>query len=266
MQSLRDRAVGGLVAQMGAAQFVTPPFQTQYRKLAAERLPGADVQRQYALADKAWAQGDSAAAIGALQQVKSGPWASDVAKDVARRQQIAAQFAALKSARGTPGYEDQLLAFNASLDPQADAYYARAIDEDLNAIRDTALRRANALLNQAAAAWRQYRNNGMIAGEQQLETGISSKFRAQAHLLAEAQTDARQGLRIYEQLKLEDTDQWGHIRDDIQAEIDLQRRSLNELRMVLDPAVLKTKLDLVGEGSKTVASSSPTGAAAEGAK
>ncbi|MFJ5381841.1 hypothetical protein ACIPID_09225, partial [Cupriavidus sp. CER94] len=38
--------------------------------------------------------------------------------------------------------------------------------------------------------------------------------------------------------------------DDIQAEIDTQRRSLNDLRMVLDPAVLKAKLALVGEGSK----------------
>ena len=262
VQALRDRAVNALIAQMSTARFTTPPFQAQYQKLAADRLPTADVQRQYAQAAAAWAKGDSATAISALQQVRSGPWAPDVAKDIARRQHVVAQFAALKPAQGTPGYEDQLLAFSASLDPQADAFYAKAIDADVNAIRDAALRRANALLNQAATAWRQYRNNGLIAGEQRLETGISPKFRAQAKLLAGAQADARQGLRIYEQLKIEDTAQWNRIRDDIQAEIDQQRRSLNELHMVLDPAVLKTKLDLVGEGSKTVAA----GASAEGAK
>ncbi|MBV8271388.1 MAG: FHA domain-containing protein [Cupriavidus sp.] len=266
MQRLRDRAVSALVAGMGTASFATPPFQAQYRKLTESRLPTGDVQRQYALANKAWAQGDSAAAISALQQVKSGPWAPDVAKDVAHKQQVAAQFAAVKSARGSPGYEDQLLAFYASLDPQADAFYIKAVDADVNGIRDVALRRANTLLNQGATAWRQYRNNGLIAGEQRLETGISAKFRAQAKLLADAQADVRQGLRIYDQLKVEDTAQWGKIRDDIQAEIDMQRRSLNELRMVLDPAVLNTKLELVGEGSKTVADGGTAGVAAEGAK
>ena len=58
--------------------------------------------------------------------------------------------------------------------------------------------------------------------------------------------------RSYAQLKIEDTAQWSKVRDDIQAEIDAQRRSLNDLRMVLDPAVLKAKLALVGEGSQEV--------------
>ncbi|SDC15976.1 FHA domain-containing protein [Cupriavidus sp. YR651] len=250
IRALRDRATGPLVAQMGKASFVTPPFQAQYQKLLASRLPDADVQRQYALAAKAWGQGDSAAATDALRQVTSGPWASDVAKDVAHKQQVAAQFAAVKAARGGSGYEDQLLTFYASLDPEADAYYVKAVDADVNGIREAALRRANALLNRAATSWRQYRNNGLIAGEQRLDSGISAKFRAQAKLLADAQDDARQGLRIYAQLKAEDSAQWSKVRDEIQAEVDLQRRSLNDLRMVLDPAVLKAKLALVGEGSK----------------
>ncbi len=250
IQSLRDRTPGPLVAQMQAANLSTPPFQAQYQKLKAARLPGDDVQRQYAVAAKAWEQGDSASAIQALKAITSGPWAADVAKDVAHKEQVAAQYAAVKAARGTPGYEDQLLAFYAALDPQADAFYAKSIDADVNNIREAALRRANTLLNRAATSWRQYRNNGLIAGEQRLEAGISAKFRAQAKLLADAQDDARQGLRIYAQLKIEDSAQWSKIRDDIQAEIDAQRRSLNDLRMVLDPAVLKAKLALVGEGSK----------------
>ena len=250
VQSLRDRAVGPLVALMQHANLATPPFQAQYQKLKAGRLPADDVQKQVGLANAAWVQGDSAAAIGALKVITSGPWAADVAKDATHKEQVAAQYAAVKSARGSPGYEDQLLAFYASLDPQADAFYAKAVDADVNNIRDVALRRANTLLNRAATSWRQYRNNGLIAGEQRLESGISAKYRAQAKLLSDAQDDARQGLRIYAQLKIEDTDQWNKIRDDIQAEIDAQRRSLNDLRMVLDPAVLKAKLALVGEGSK----------------
>ncbi|MNK88853.1 hypothetical protein D3C87_1088370 [compost metagenome] len=55
--------------------------------------------------------------------------------------------------------------------------------------------------------------------------------------------------------------EWTKVRDEIQAEVDLQRRSLNDLRMVLDPAVLRAKLELVGEGSKGAApDAAPEGA------
>ena len=61
--------------------------------------------------------------------------------------------------------------------------------------------------------------------------------------------------------------EWTKVRDEIQAEVDLQRRSLNDLRMVLDPAVLRAKLELVGEGSKEAASagaSAPASTTASG--
>lgn len=250
IESLRIRAPGPLVALMQQARFATPPFQAAYQKLKATRLPGDDVQKPYLAASKAWEQGDGASALAALKAVAAGPWAADVAKDATHKEQVLAQYAAIKAGRGSPGYEEQLLAFYESLDPKTDGYFARNIDADVNSIRDTALRRANQLLNRAATAWRQYRNNGLIAGEQRLESGISAKFRSQARLLADAQDDARKGLRIYAQLKIEDSAQWSKIRDDIQAEVDTQRRSLNDLRMVLDPAVLKAKLALVGEGGK----------------
>lgn len=250
IESLRDRAPGPLVTLMQKASFSTPPFQAAYQKLKATRLPGDDVQKQYAAASKAWEQGDGAAALAVLKTVTAGPWSADVAKDAAHKEQVLAQYAAIKAGRGSPGYDDQLLSFYASLDPKADAFFAKGVDADVNSIRDAALRRANMLLNRAATGWRQYRNNGMIAGEQRLESGISAKFRSQAKLLADAQDDARQGLRIYAQLKIEDTEQWNKVRDDIEAEIDSQRRSLGDLRMVLDPTVLKAKLALVGEGSK----------------
>ncbi len=58
-------------------------------------------------------------------------------------------------------------------------------------------------------------------------------------------------MRIYAQLKAEDSAQWGKVQEEIDAEIELQRRSLNELRMVLEPGLLKTKLQLIkGSGSE----------------
>ena len=262
MQALRERAPAALVAHMRTANLSTPPFQAAYQALRP-RLPGDDVLAQYAKAEKAWEQGDSATAVAALRSIKTGPWAADIARDAARREQVARQFAAVSNARGSAGYDEQLLALYASLDPHADAFFTRAVEANVETIREGALRHANTLLNRAATNWRQYRNNGLISSEQRLEAAISPKFRAQAKLLADAQDDARQGLRIYTQLKIDDTEQWTRIRDDIQAEIDAQRRALNELRMVLDPAVLKAKLALLGEGSNQ-ATAATTGAAGAG--
>ncbi|QET02384.1 FHA domain-containing protein [Cupriavidus pauculus] len=251
IQALRNRMLGPLTAQMAAVHFSTPPFRAAYDKLAAEKLPEAAIAEHYVAATQAWARGEGEAALGALGRIEAGPWREELAQDIAHKRQVLDQYAALPRARGTAGYEDQLLGLHAMLDPDADAWYVRAIDGDVNAIREAALRRANLLLNRAATAWRQYRNNGLIGGEQRLEAGISPKFRAQAKLLADAQADARQGLRIYTQLKADEISQWSKVRDDIQAEVDLQRRSLNDLRMVLDPAVLKAKLALVGEPTPT---------------
>jgi hypothetical protein len=101
-------------------------------------------------------------------------------------------------------------------------------------------------MNGALASWRQYRRDGAIGGEQRLESEISGKFRTQARLLSNASAQARQGMRIYTQLKVGDTAQWSQLQEDINSETELQRRSLQELRMVLNPALLKAKLALIG--------------------
>ncbi len=119
-------------------------------------------------------------------------------------------------------------------------------------------------MGSAVAAWKQYRSNGVIGSEQRLEPGISPKFRAQARLLSQAQEDARQGMRIFTQLRAgesADLAQLAKIEEEIRAEADQQRHALRELRTVLDPAVLKTKLELIG-GEDTGKAPDPAAAAA----
>ncbi|GAB7542731.1 FHA domain-containing protein [Cupriavidus sp. 8B] len=242
----RAAALGPLMAQMAKASFSTPPFQARFRVLAASRLPTPELVRQYAEVDKAWRAGDSAKAFAGLQAIKTGPWAAAVAKDLARKQAVAAQFAELQKARGGNGNEDALLSFYAMLDPAEDTYFLKAVEPDVAAIHDAAIRRAQELMNAALASWRQYRRDGAIGGEQRLESDISAKFRAQARLLSNASAQAHQGMRIYAQLKVGDTAQWSQVQADIDSETELQRRSLQELRMVLSPALLKSKLALIG--------------------
>ncbi|MGO4332392.1 MULTISPECIES: FHA domain-containing protein [unclassified Cupriavidus] len=244
--ALRAMTLGPVVAQMAGAGFATPPFQARYRELAASRLPTPEVARQYSEADKAWQAGDTAGTFAALQQIKSGPWAEAAGKELARRQAVAAQFAEVRKEDGGKGFDERLLTFYAMLDPAQDAYFVKAIEPQVAAIHDAALRRAQELMNGALASWRQYRRDGAIGGEQRLEPEISGKFRTQARLLSSAGTQAHQGMRIYEQLKVSDTAQWSQVQQDIDSESELQRRSLQELRMVLNPAVLKAKLALIG--------------------
>ncbi|MHA7680850.1 FHA domain-containing protein [Cupriavidus sp. PET2-C1] len=242
----RAATLGPLMAQMAKASFSTPPFQARFRELAARRLPAPELVRQYAEVDKAWRTGDSAKAFAGLQAIKTGPWAEAAARDLARKQAVAAQFVELQKARGGKSDEDALLSFYAMLDPAEDAYFLKAVEPDVAAIHDAAIRRAQELMNAALASWRQYRRDGAIGGEQRLESDISAKFRAQARLLSNASAQARQGMRIYAQLKVGDTAQWSQVREDIDSETELQRRSLQELRMVLSPALLKSKLALIG--------------------
>lgn len=242
----RARALGPLMALMAKASFSTPPFQARLRVLAASTLPPPELVRQYGEVDKAWRAGDSDKAFAGLQQIKTGPWAEAAAKDLARKQAVAAKFAELKSARGGNGYEESLLSFYAMLDPAVDTYFLKAVEPDVAAIHDAAIKRAQELMNGALAAWRQYRRDGAIGSEQRLESDISAKFRTQARLLASASVQARQGMRIYTQLKVGDTAQWSQLQEDIDSEAALQRRSLQELRMVLNPALLKAKLALIG--------------------
>jgi len=119
-------------------------------------------------------------------------------------------------------------------------------------LHDKALARAQDLLLRAQSLWKQYRASGSIGGTQRLEAGISPGFRNEARLLSEAQAAAQQGMRIYTQLKADHPADFDRLLADVEAETNLQRRSLTELRMVLDPGLLKAKLALIGgEQSET---------------
>lgn len=246
--SLRAATLGTLIARLAKARFDTPPFQERLRSLAAGgRLPSAEVVSVYDGVAKAWRAGDGQGALAGLQRLAAGPWADAAAREAGHKKAVLDQFAELQKARGSKGYDERLLAFYGLLDPAEDTHFVRATEADLAAIRDQALKRAQELLARAEGRWRQYRDNGPIEGPQRLESDISDRFRSQARLLAEAEDDARQGALIYGQLKVELPAPLREARDAIAAEAGQQRNALLELRLVLEPRVLKAKLDLMGE-------------------
>jgi len=242
-----ERNLGRLAALLAAERFSTPAFQSRLNALAAgDRFPPREVLQQYAAVSKAWHEGNIDQAMAGLQKMQGGRWADGVAKELERKKAIAQQFADLQKMRGARDYDQRLEAFYAALDPGEDSYFIRAMESDLAQYRDRILGRAQEHVTQADALWHQYRENGAIENGQRLEGTITDKFRSQARLLSQAQANTRQGIRIYRQLKADYPPQWNDQQQEIDTEMELQRKSLQELQAVLEPALLKSKMELLG--------------------
>jgi pSer/pThr/pTyr-binding forkhead associated (FHA) protein len=241
------RNLGMLVTLLTKSRFLTPPFQAKFRTLtASDRLPPAEIIRQYQAVSAAWRQGDTSQAFDSLQKMNAGPWTDAASRELERKKKVMEQFTDLQKARGAKGYDERLLAFYGTLQADEDAYFIRATEADIGLFKDKALGRAQELMNRAQDQWRQYRANGVIEGRQRLEASISNQFRTQAGLLSQAEQSAQQGMRIVTQLKAGQPAEWSKVRDEISAEAELQRKSLLALRNVLEPALLKAKLALLG--------------------
>ncbi|MBV8209927.1 MAG: FHA domain-containing protein [Burkholderiaceae bacterium] len=240
---------GRLFALLRGARFATTPFQQSLRALAASgQLPSADLMQQYDAATQAWRDGRATEAFAGLQQMMAaGPWGEAASTELERRQGVTARYAALQESRDTNGFVDQLLAFRASLDADEDVYFLRATAPDLNLQRDKIIARAQDAMNRARTLWQQYRSNGPIDAAQRIKTSISDQFRTRALLLADASRYAQQAFLIYSQVDAAGAGQWAAIRDEIESEARQQRSALHDLGNVLEPGLLKAKLELLGE-------------------
>jgi pSer/pThr/pTyr-binding forkhead associated (FHA) protein len=237
-----------LLALLQKARFVTPPFEQSFRALIESgQLPPADVLEQYDAATQAWTDGNLSESLAALQKMTAGPWGKDAAEELERRRGVTARFAALQQSRNADGFVDQLLAFRETLDEDEDVYFVRITAGDLNLQKDKVIARAQDDMNRARMLWQEYRSNGAIDASQRIETSISDQFRTRAHLLAEASRYAQQSFLIYSQVDAAGAAQWRGVRDEIESEARDQRSRLHDLSNVVEPALLKTKLALLGD-------------------
>jgi hypothetical protein len=213
----------------------------------SRQLPPADVVRRYEAATQSWRAGQTSEGLAALRGMVTGPWAEAAATELQRKQAIVDQFAALQAAKTAPDYADRLIAFREALDADEDVFFARATQADLEQQKDKVVARAQALTNRARSLWQEYRNGGGIEASLRIETTISSRFRSQARVLSEARQTAQRGTEVLALIGVSGSDPSIAIRDEIRAEAQLQRGALIELRNVLDPALVREKLALLGE-------------------
>jgi pSer/pThr/pTyr-binding forkhead associated (FHA) protein len=250
-QAVAAGALGPLVGLVEKTRFMTPPFQAKFKSLVTNgRLPSGEVVTQYGAIAKLWRAGAASEAFSGLEKMSaSGPWAGGAANELEHKKKIFEQFNALQKGRpanADDSYYAQLLAFHGSLDPDEDVFFLKAASAGLAPYRDRALRQAQENANRGQLAWARYREAGALNAAQRLESAVSEHFRNQARLLASAQHDAQEGTRTYSEFKLEAPPQWKKTQDEINAEIDAQRKALLDLRNVLEPALLKSKLALLG--------------------
>jgi hypothetical protein len=231
------------------AQFSTPPFIARAEQLRAGSLPSEDVTRRYREASAAWREGDLQQALALLEALSSEPGGQAAARDLQAKQQIIADYASLRQFRQAPDYGERLLRFYGGLDPVEDTHFIQALGEDLQRQSSAAREQADRAWETAASRWAAYRNGGGIRGVLRLEEEVSARFREQAGLLAAANDSARYGRHVYELLGIELSSGRAELYRAIEAETALQRRSLEQLSMVLSPAVLDAKLTmLAGSG------------------
>jgi hypothetical protein len=203
------------------------------------------VTRTYREASAAWREGNLQQALALLEALSSEAGGELAARDLAAKQQVIADYASLRQFRGAPDYGERLLAFYAGLDPVEDAHFIAALGEDLQRQSSAARAQADLAWDRAASRWSAYRNGGGIRGVLRLEEEISPRFREQAGLLAAASESVRYGRRVYELLGIELAPARAELHQAIEAETALQRRSLEQLSMVLSPAVLDAKLNML---------------------
>jgi pSer/pThr/pTyr-binding forkhead associated (FHA) protein len=239
----RDWLLAG--ESLSAADFQTPPFRARAALIAAKLLPDDAVVDKYRDASRAWRDGEFDRANRLLQELATSRWPEPAERELQRHAKLSGDYAQLQAARGTPGYDEQLLALYSALEPAQDSYYLEAVKGDFETHREKALARAQQAFEDARDSWQKYSDQGGIRGLQRLESGISPTFRSLANTLSEAYRDASYGRKLYGLLHAGYPAEWDELYSQISREVGLQRRSLTELSMVLEPSLKQAKLQLI---------------------
>lgn len=226
-------------------RFETPLFAQRMQLVSEQQLPPQATLDRYKQAQIDWRQGNTSTTIATLEALVNERWGEVAKRRLARYQQVAEDFRLLAQAKGKPGYDRQLLAFYRTLDPVEDVFFTGAVEQEFQVHRGKALKEAEQLFAKAAEAWKQYRAAGGIRGLHRLESGVSAIYRQRASELSAASQSMAQAMEILNLLKVSYTPEWRERNDSIANEVRLQRQSLAELEMVLEPSLRRAKLELL---------------------
>ncbi len=247
MKAVEVRNLRWIIAFLSDNPLTLPPFREKVIEFTQNYLPPAEFQQLYLLSSDAWRDGRIDEAIELLVHLNGSAWQSFVSAELERKQTIRNQFAELRAMSGTESYGAELLKFYSLLDSAEDVHFLKAIDAEVQQQRNRISQEADQEMVLATKAWDAYLANRRISGFQRLESSISQGFRNQAGNLSVAYGHAERGIRFYESAQINDAADRKALYDEIVREANYQRRSLTERENVLDPKILKTKLELLPE-------------------
>jgi pSer/pThr/pTyr-binding forkhead associated (FHA) protein len=230
---------------LSADEYETPVFRQRILFLKEKVLPSAEHVNRYDVALSAWQDGELETAMAELEVLSSERWGEVAERRLQRSRRLISDFEALKQLKGSPGYEKKLLTFYTTLIPGQDVYFAEAVEDEFQLHRKKALDEAQQAFTRAGRAWGKYQQSGGIRGLQRLEAKVSPAYRRLAKLLTESYENITRGLSVYRLLRTDYASEWDTLYTKILKEVRLQRRSLTELAMVLEPSLKQSKLDLL---------------------
>ncbi len=225
--------------------FVTPPFRDKAAKVAKESLPSREILAEYQEAAALWREGNKGGAMAALKLLTPKTWGEVAARTLERYIKISTDFKTVQANSASGPCIQQLFDFRRMLNRTDDIFFLNATEADFQRCKVKALEDAVGSFKLAKQGWDAYRENGGIGGRLRMENSLSETFRQQAKRLTDACNYATRGTRVHDDLSLPYPDQWRELYEQVMNEIKLQRQSLDDLNRVMDPALLKRKLDLL---------------------
>lgn len=228
-----------------AAQFSTPLFGEAFDSYLKPEVPSKDILKQYADARSAWQSGDVQGSRQILDSLTAKPWGDVATREIQEQARVSAAFKALQQARGTPAYDDQILAFHALLDSDRDSYYTGRIATDFETLREKILKGAKSDYVAANSEWTTYTEKGGITGLLRLEDSISGVYRQLATALSQTRMKVQESIAAYQSVDTTPPPETIALQKQVEDEILRQRAWLRELRVVMNPSLLKQKLSLL---------------------
>ena len=228
-----------------SSAFTTPHFNAKAASLQATLLPSEAVALQFREASEAWRAGELARSLELLEDLLDQQGGELAVAVLQTKRQIIAEYARLHQFGGEPDYGQRLVSFYSALDPVEDIHLTAALEQQFQQHSVAALKRADQAWEQALERWDSYRNGGGIRGVLRLEAAVSPGFESQAGLLSAAYGSANYARQAHEMLGEPYSGQRAALYQQIGAEMALQRRSLEQLSMVLSPEVLDIKLGML---------------------
>ncbi len=227
--------------------FMTPPFNEQVDGLRKSTLPPEEIALEYQKAADAWSNGRGDASLSILSTLATSDWGEAATHLISHRKSIWQEYLLINTLPAGKRDSAKILAFYESLDPAHDSFFFQALFSDYKEHQSDALAKAQQLLAEAKAIWGKYLSDGRISGITRLESSVSAAFRQQAARLSNTHEKSSQAIAIYRFLDSEAPERDLQMYDDILRETRLQRRSMQELKMVLESDLYETKISLLPE-------------------